>query len=607
MKPRNLFATIVGPLLFANASGSLPTGLAQNAAPTFEPKAVASEIGTIDLVTNTPNLLGYWRFDPGFQTKSWVNGYTGTLQGNAQIGPPNSGCPLASDPANQGLLLDGANSYLTTSLTGPIVNQGTILAWVYLTAQPSTVGHIFEITAQSQFGNDFDLQIETDDHVHFCTDSGSATVSPQALPLNDWHFLAATFIANSIRSIYLDGQLVARSIAGPHYPNHNPFWIGNNQMFGPRLFQGRIDEVAIFNRALTASEIAGIASPAQRPTLNLATLNNAVMLTWPTNFTGYKLQSSATLNPAHWATLTNNYSVISNNFSITHPLFSPQMFFRLLPELADSAAPANEAKTDSAAVGTNFPGHVLARANANPVPLLANALDNQRWSMDVIANNLANINTTGFKAGQLGFQDKSRDEEGRTAFLNGAEPVYVQRLFTQGELRQTGNRLDLAIQGRGFFQIQMPDGTLAYTRDGSFVTDAQGRWVTRTGNPVMGLLPVPQEITSISISATGLVTYTNANVCTVLQAQLTGFANPEGLDALSANLFQETVASGTPERGNPGENGFGLIKQGFLECSNVSLEQEKAHMAQAQHVYETTLQAMQLAEKMRESDHFVEQ
>ena len=137
-----------------------------------------------------PNLLGYWRFDPVFQTNSCVNGYTGTLQGNAQIGAAGSGCPLASDQTNQALLLDGVNSYLTTSLTGQIPSQGTILVWVYLTAQPSTAGHIFAIVSQSQGGNDFDFQIETDNHTKFY--AGGVTVYSQALPLNQWHFLAAT-------------------------------------------------------------------------------------------------------------------------------------------------------------------------------------------------------------------------------------------------------------------------------------------------------------------------------------------------------------------------------------------------------------------------------
>jgi uncharacterized repeat protein (TIGR03803 family) len=283
------------------------------------------------IIISTTNLLGYWRFDPVFQVNSWVNGYTGALQGNAQIGPPNSGCPLASDPANQGLLLDGSNSYLTTSLTGRIDSQGTVLVWVYLSAQPSTVGHIFEITSQVQSGtgNDFDFQIQTDNHIYFFTDLGSITVYPQALSLNQWHFLAATFVANSTRSIYLDGQLVASSTAGPHSVNNNPFCIGNDQVFGPHCFQGRIDEVAIFDRALSSSEIAVIYAAAQRPTLNVTPLNNAVLLTWSTNFTGYVLQTTASLSTTNWTTLAAPYGIIATNYAVPNSINGSAAFFRL--------------------------------------------------------------------------------------------------------------------------------------------------------------------------------------------------------------------------------------------------------------------------------------
>jgi len=205
-------------------------------------------------IKNTPNLLGYWRFDAVFQTNSCVHGYTGELQGSAKISPADSGVPQFSDPASHVLSLDG-NGYFTTSLTGQIDNQGTILVWVYLTAQPSNTGQIFSIVSQSQYGNDLDFQIQTDNHVYFFTDQGSSTIYAQSLPLNQWHFLAATFVANSTRNIYLDGQLVATTSCGEHAINNNPFWIGNNQVFGPRCFQGQIGEVAIFNRALSATEI----------------------------------------------------------------------------------------------------------------------------------------------------------------------------------------------------------------------------------------------------------------------------------------------------------------------------------------------------------------
>jgi hypothetical protein len=217
----------------------------------------------IATVTNTPNLLGFWQFDPVYQSNSCVNGYTGTLQGNAQIGPPGSGCPLASDPPTQALLLNGTNSYLTTSLTGQISSQGTVLAWVYLTAEPSTAGHIFQVTSQAKTDDDFDLQIQTDNQLYFYTDTGTSTVYPGPLPLNQWQFLAVTFVAGSTRSIYLNGQLVASSTAGAHSVNNTALWIGNNPVFGPRLFQGRLDEVAIFNRALSASEIGAIYAAAQ--------------------------------------------------------------------------------------------------------------------------------------------------------------------------------------------------------------------------------------------------------------------------------------------------------------------------------------------------------
>jgi hypothetical protein len=207
-----------------------------------------------DLVPNTPNLLGYWRFDRIFQANSCVNNYTGTLQGNTHIGAPGSG---HSDSGDQVLVLDGDNSYLTTSLNGPIDNQGTILAWVYLTNQPVN-GQIFSVVSQSQSGNDFDLEIRAANQIYFFTDSGSSTVCSQPLPLNEWHFIAATFTADSTRNIYLDGQLVAGGTCGGHFINNSPFWIGNCQVFGPRCFQGRLDDVAIFNRALSADEIHNI-------------------------------------------------------------------------------------------------------------------------------------------------------------------------------------------------------------------------------------------------------------------------------------------------------------------------------------------------------------
>ena len=210
------------------------------------------------VVQATSGLLGYWRFDAASQANSLVNGYTGSLVGGAQIGGAGTGPTLASDPGNTPLVLDGSGSYVTTSLTGGIGSSGSVIAWVNLAVQPGTAGHIFQITGQSQVGNDFDLQIETDNSTRFFTDSGSATSYSIALPLNTWVFIAATFTAGGARDIFVNGSSVATSTAGGHSTNTNPLYIGNNLVFGPRYFDGSIDEVAIFSRALSASEVANL-------------------------------------------------------------------------------------------------------------------------------------------------------------------------------------------------------------------------------------------------------------------------------------------------------------------------------------------------------------
>jgi len=177
--------------------------------------------------------------------------------------------------------------------------------------------------------------------------------------------------------------------------------------------------------------------------------------------------------------------------------------------------------------------------------------------------------------------------------------VLVERIFTQGELGQTGNNLDFAIQGSGFFEIQLPDGSLAFTHDGGFKTDSQGRIVTCNGYPAQGgFQPMPTGTSSTVITDGGKATYLTSSGVTTFQVQLARFTNPAVLDAMSNNLFKESIASGTPGLGNPGSNGFGVIRQGYLEFSNVSLATELAHLTHAQRVYEATLQAMQTAEKM---------
>jgi flagellar basal-body rod protein FlgG len=186
----------------------------------------------------------------------------------------------------------------------------------------------------------------------------------------------------------------------------------------------------------------------------------------------------------------------------------------------------------------------------------------------------------------------------------GSVPVSTERLFTQGDLSQTGNNLDVAIQGQGFFEVQMPDGTLAYTRDGSFQTDSQGRIVTSDGYPVQGgFQPVPDGTTGITISANGLVTYTTSSGNSSSQVQIARFTNPGGLDAVGHNLYKQTEASGTPELGNPSENGFGELQQGSLELSNVSVVQEMVNLILAQRAYEVNSKAVQAADEMMQESN----
>lgn len=248
----------------------------------------------------------------------------------------------------------------------------------------------------------------------------------------------------------------------------------------------------------------------------------------------------------------------------------------------------------------------------------AAGMQSQQMNLDVISNNLANANTTGYKATKLEFQDllyeNSREAGSQQSGGNmlpsslqvgqGSVPVATERSFAQGNLTQTGNNLDVAIQGQGFFQVQMPDGTLAYTRDGSFQTDSQGRVVTSDGYPVQGgFQPVPTGTTGITITASGTVTYTSATGNTTSQVQIARFTNPGGLDAMGHNLYQETSASGTPELGTPGQNGFGQLQQGSLELSNVSVVQEMVNLILAQRAYEVNSKAVQAADEMMQESN----
>jgi flagellar basal-body rod protein FlgG len=248
----------------------------------------------------------------------------------------------------------------------------------------------------------------------------------------------------------------------------------------------------------------------------------------------------------------------------------------------------------------------------------AAGMQSQQMNLDNISNNLANVNTTGFKKSKLEFQDllyqttrAAGSEQGGGNQLpsslqigQGSIPIATQRVFTNGELTQTGENLDVAIQGDGFFEVQMPDGTLAYTRDGALKTDSSGRIVTSDGYPLEGgFQPVPSGTTNITISSSGAVTYTTASGTTNSQVQLVRFNNPGGLEAQGHNLYKETTASGTPELGEPGQNGFGQLQQGYLELSNVSVVEEMVNLILAQRAYEVNSKAVQAADEMMQQSN----
>lgn len=248
----------------------------------------------------------------------------------------------------------------------------------------------------------------------------------------------------------------------------------------------------------------------------------------------------------------------------------------------------------------------------------AAGMQSQQMNLDVISNNLANVNTTGYKKSKIEFQEllyqttrapgseQSSGNQVPTGIQvgQGSRPVSTSKIFTTGDLTQTGAQLDVAIQGDGLFQVQMPDGTLAYTRDGGFKTDSNGRIVTSDGLPLQGgFQPVPAGTTNITISANGQVTYTGATGTTNSQVQLVRFNNPAGLLSMGSNLYKETLASGTPELGAPGTNGFGTLNQGYLEMSNVKVVEEMVNLILAQRAYEVNSKAVQAADEMMQQSN----
>ncbi|HEL8435846.1 TPA: flagellar basal-body rod protein FlgG [Legionella pneumophila] len=242
-------------------------------------------------------------------------------------------------------------------------------------------------------------------------------------------------------------------------------------------------------------------------------------------------------------------------------------------------------------------------------------LEAQDKNIATIANNLANVNTTAFKKGRALFEDliyQNLRQAGAQSSQNsqiptginmgtGAHLVATEKIFSQGSLQNTQNALDVAIEGRGFFTVLMPDGTQSYTRDGSFKTDSTGQIVNSNGYPLQPNITIPPQTTKITIGTDGTVSALVAgnNAPSVIgNIQLTDFINPAGLQPIGQNLYTETVASGTPITDNPGNSGLGTLLQGSLEASNVNVVEELVNMIQAQRSYEITAKSIQTVDSM---------
>lgn len=242
-------------------------------------------------------------------------------------------------------------------------------------------------------------------------------------------------------------------------------------------------------------------------------------------------------------------------------------------------------------------------------------LDAQQTRMDVISNNLANANTTGYKSARASFQDlvyqNLRQPGGQTTeqtqapsglmLGTGVRVAGSEKLFTQGNIEQTGNSLDLAVQGRGFLQVTMPDGSIAYTRDGSLHMDQNGQIVTANGYALDPAISVPANAQSITIGSDGTVSVSVPGQAATQQigtVQLADFINPAGLQPNGDNLYLETASSGSPQIGQPGLNGLGTLAQGALESSNVNVVEQMVNMIETQRTYEMNSKAVSAADSM---------
>lgn len=244
----------------------------------------------------------------------------------------------------------------------------------------------------------------------------------------------------------------------------------------------------------------------------------------------------------------------------------------------------------------------------------ATGMSAQQFMMDIISNNLANVNTTGYKQSRaefasLAYQNiftagtpTSQNTQSPTGLYrgHGVRTVATNRLFTLGDIKHTGNPLDLAIGGDGFFQVQLQNGQIAYTRDGSFKLDGQGRIVTSDGYIVVPNIVIPSDATSVDIAPNGTVTVMGANGTPTQVGSITlvKFLNPAGLNALGDNLYSATSASGQPIQGIPNQDGFGALRQGYLEMSNVDIIQQMVGMINAQRAYEFDARVIQTSDQM---------
>ncbi|QWT46269.1 flagellar basal-body rod protein FlgG [Azospira inquinata] len=242
-------------------------------------------------------------------------------------------------------------------------------------------------------------------------------------------------------------------------------------------------------------------------------------------------------------------------------------------------------------------------------------LDAQQTQMDVIANNLANTSTNGFKRSRAVFEDliyqtlrqpgaQSSQQTQIPSGLQigtGVKPVSTERIQTQGNLQETSNPLDVAINGAGFFQVLMPDGSTAYTRDGSFHKDNQGQIVTANGYPLQPAITIPLTAKTLTIGTDGTVSITTAGTTASTQIgtiQTASFINPAGLESVGDNLYLETASSGTPNPNTPGTNGLGSLQQNYVETSNVNVAEEMVSMIQTQRAYELNTKVISASDSM---------